>query len=383
MRDLEKELEELEALSLRRELRHIDSAQGVRIERNGQLLYNFGSNDYLGLSQHPEVKAAFQQGIEQWGAGAGASRLVSGSLPPHRALEQWLAEAKGTEAALSFANGYSTAVGAVSGLMRKGDVVILDKLCHASLIDGARMSGATLRVFGHNNMEQLKQILQQVQRKGVADKRVLIVTESVFSMDGDHARLEEMIRLKHEYEALLMVDEAHGLGVLGANGLGLSEALGVSSEIDIHMGTLGKAAGVAGGYLCASQSVIDVLVNRARSLIYSTAPPPAQAVAALAALQLIASPVGAELRATLWKNLHQFQLETGGEQKVSSAIIPWHVGCSERVLQLSQKLIEGGCFCPAIRYPTVPRTTERLRITLTAAHSPEAVTHLANLLQAV
>ena len=383
MRTPIEELQQLEKVSLRRQLRTIDAIDGVKILQNGSWYTNFGSNDYLGLSQHSLVKEAFERGVQEWGAGAGASRLVTGSLGAHAQLETWLAEAKGSEAALSFANGYSTALGVVSALAGKGDVVILDKLCHASLIDGARLSGAKIRVFGHNRIDQLEAILGQVASKNHAAQRVLVITESVFSMDGDHARLEDIVALKKRYEFVLMVDEAHGVGVLGQKGLGLVEQLGLSESVDIQMGTLGKAAGVAGGYVCATRDYIDWLTNRARSLIYSSAPPPAQALAALTALRLISSEAGAQRREALWKNIACFKNHAQLDEMPSSAIIPWHVGESARALELQDELKKAGFFCPAIRYPTVPRNTARLRITITSQHKEEEIKIFAKKLLAL
>jgi len=382
MRQPEDELAALDTASLRRRLREVDSPQLSHAEINGTSLLNFASNDYLGLANHPKVKAAFQLAVEQWGAGSGASRLICGSLTPHRQLEHSLAEAKGTEAALVFANGYATSVGTLSALLQKGDTVIVDKLSHASLIDGARLSGATIRVFPHNDLKKLEKLLATTCAKSAEDARVIVVTESVFSMDGDLAPLREIVALKERFGVLLLVDEAHGLGVHGATGMGLSEALGCSDEIDLHMGTLGKSAGVAGGYIAAKQGFIDLLINRARSFIYSTAAPPAQSAAALAALQLIRSEVGAQLRAKLWSNISLFAKLTDSTEP-TSAIIPWHVGDSAAALQLSQRLQEKfQILAPAVRYPTVPRNTARLRITLTAEHNESDIIALATALRA-
>ncbi len=380
MRSPDEELAELDAASLRRTLRPVDSPQLTHAHICGSRLLNFASNDYLGLANHPAVKSAYQGAVEIWGAGSGSSRLICGSLQPHRQLESYLAEAKGKEAALVFANGYATSVGTLSGLLRKGDTVILDKLSHASLIDGARLSGATIRVFPHNDLAKLEKLLESVTQKSTDESRTLVVTESVFSMDGDIAPLREIIVLKEKYGALLLVDEAHGLGIYGPSGMGLAEHLGCSSGIDLHMGTLGKSAGVAGGYIAAKKAFIDLLVNRARSFIYSTAQPPAQSAAALAGLQIIRSEEGSALRKRLWSNIQQFADHTQRELP-TSAIIPWHVGCSAEALALSKKLQEShGIFAPAVRYPTVPRNTARLRITLTATHNEYEIETLCRIL---
>lgn len=381
MRQPEEELAELEAASLRRVLRPVSSPQLTHAQICDSELLNFASNDYLGLANHPKVKASFGEAVEQWGAGSGASRLICGSLPPHRQLEEFIAEAKGSEAALVFANGYATSVGTLSALLKKGDTVIVDKLSHASLIDGARLSGATIRVFPHNDLVKLEKLLISTKVKSNEDARIIIVTESVFSMDGDLAPLCEIVALKKKYQVLLLVDEAHGLGVYGDSGMGLAEELDCSEGIDLHMGTLGKAAGVAGGYIAAKKSFIDLLINRARSFIYSTAPPPAQSAAALTALQIIQSKEGSGLRSKLWSNIELFSVLTKTERPTSS-IIPWHVGDSAEALALSQKLQDQhGIFAPAVRYPTVPRNTARLRITLTAEHSHQDIAMLCSALK--
>ncbi|MFC5050311.1 8-amino-7-oxononanoate synthase [Rubritalea spongiae] len=382
MRHPEDELAELESASLKRNLRPVDSPQLPHFKVNGETLLNFASNDYLGLANHPSIKAAYQEALEQWGAGSGSSRLICGSLPPHRELETFLAEAKGTSAALVFSNGYATSVGTLSALLQKGDTVILDKLSHASLIDGARLSRATIRVFPHNDLTKLEKLLQSTTEKAPPHSRTIIVTESVFSMDGDISPLAEIIALKQKYGVLLLVDEAHGLGVYGKNGMGLSEHLDCSSDIDFHMGTLGKSAGVAGGYIACSQPYRELLANRARSFIYSTAPPPAQSAAALAALKLIHSDEGTQLREKLWANIRYFS-ELTQSPLASSAIIPWHIGDSASALALSNKLQhEYSILAPAVRYPTVPRNTARLRITLTAAHSNDDIKQLYHSLAA-
>ena len=339
---------------------------------DGRQYINFSSNDYLGLSSHPEVKQAFCRGIEQWGAGSGASRLISGSLQPHQRLEAYIAEKKGKAAARVFANGYATSLGVLSGLFGKEDVILLDKLSHASLIDGARLSGATLRVFPHNHMVKLRSLLEKYKNHS---GHVLIVTESIFSMDGDAALLEQIIALKKEFGALLLVDEAHALGVCGAMGLACSP--GDADQIDLHMGTLGKAAGVAGGYVACSQDYADLIVNTSRSFIYSTAPPAGQAEAALKSLELIHAAEGKQRRQTLWENIQHFCDAVELAQRPQSAIIPWHVGEAEAALKLSEQLFASGMLVPAVRYPTVPRKTARLRITLSANHTKSQIEQLS------
>ena len=274
------ELTSLKSQSLHRRLRQMQaSADGtVELAASGRLV-NFASNDYLGLADDPLLRDAAKAAIDRYGVGAGASRLVSGTGPAHGCLEEKLARFKGTEAALTFSSGYAAAAGAIGSVVDKHDVLILDKLCHASLVDAARASGAVLRVFPHNALGKLEDHLQWARREH-PDARVVVLTESVFSMDGDRAPLAELVELKTQHGALLLVDEAHAVGVIGRNGRGLAAEVGVSKQVDIHLGTMSKALGVSGGYIAGSRSLIDLLVNRARSFIYSTAQPPALAAAA-------------------------------------------------------------------------------------------------------
>lgn len=370
----QRELEALAAAGLRRELRPLESPAGSRVSREGRELWNFASNDYLGLAGHPRVREAFVEGLHAFGAGSTASRLVCGTQEPHQRLEEALAEAKQGEAALVFSSGFATAMGVVPAVVGKEDVVILDKLAHACLVDAARLSGATLRVFPHNDTHRLAQLLATVRAKS-ATARVLVVTESVFSMDGDLCPLREIVDLVETHDALLLLDEAHGFGVLGAQGMGLAEREGLQGRIPFQMGTLSKAAGLAGGYLVAARPWIDLLVHRARSFVYSTAPPPALAHAALTALDLIRSPEGAALRAALHANTERLAPSS------PTPILPFILGSNEAALAASASLDEAGFLVPAIRYPTVPRGQARLRVSLSAAHPVEAVTALAAALE--
>ena len=303
--ELNRRLTALREQGLHRELRRVNSAQGPRIEIGGQTHLNFSSNDYLGLANHPSLKTAAVKAVEKYGAGAGASRLICGSLAPFHELEETLAAFKKTEAALTFATGYAAALGTLTALVGKGDVVILDKLVHASIVDAAKLSGAKLRIFDHNDLNDLEDKLKWADQfsKAESAKRkaeILVVTESIFSMDGDAAPLREIVALKNKYDAWLMVDEAHATGIFGKNGRGLADELGVSSQIEIQMGTLGKALGASGGYICGSRALIDFLVNRARSFIFSTAPVPAAAAAATAGIQLLQTETGDQLRSKVW-----------------------------------------------------------------------------------
>ena len=402
--ELNRRLATLRQQNLLRELRRVDSPPGTRIKIGGRTLLNFSSNDYLGLANDPILKAAAIQAVEKFGAGAGASRLICGSLAPHHELEEALASFKGAEAALSFSTGYATAIGTICALLGKDDVIVLDKLVHACIVDAARLSGAKIRVFAHNDLDNLEKILKWARRGELCEpqtklgthathpsekQRILIVTESIFSMDGDAAPLREIAALKEKYGAWLMVDEAHATGLYGKNRRGLAEASGVSGQIEVQMGTLGKAVGASGGYICGSRPLIDFLVNRARSFIFSTAPVPAAAAAATAGIRFIQSGEGERRRRTLWKHVERCRtgiLPVSDSSKngdrleacpTLSAILPVIISDEIRAMAASAALREQGIFVPAIRYPTVARGKARLRVTLTATHTTEEINLLA------
>ena len=373
---LNQELATIDDAGLRRELRRVGSGQGARVELGGRELLNFSSNDYLGLACHPALKTAAAKAVEEFGAGTGAARLISGSMRPHHELEEALADFKGTEAALSFATGYAAA-GVVSALVGKGDVVVLDKLAHACLVDAAHLSKAKLRVFKHNNMEDLGRILQWADQQ---DGQTLILTESVFSMDGDFAPLVRLVELKQQYGAWLWVDEAHATGLYGAKRRGMIKESAVSGQVEIQMGTLGKAIGSAGGYICGSRALIDLMLNRARPFMFSTAPVPAQVAASRAGIELVQSDEGEDRRGKLWSlvgRLTDGLIRHGWKlPSVSGAILPLMLGGEKVAVALSGRLLEAGVLVPAIRYPTVARDKARLRLTVSAAHELEEVDQL-------
>lgn len=389
---LASDLEGIAAAGLRRELRIVDSPQDRLIQVGGRTLLNFSSNDYLGLAHHPALAKAAIQAIEQYGTGSGASRLICGSLAAHHDLENALASFKGTEAALSFSSGYATALGVISALAGKDDVIVLDKLVHASIVDAARLSGAKLRVFRHNDLDDLASILAWADSRSSGEAtspgsarrpRTLVITESVFSMDGDVAPLREIVNLKEKHGAWLMVDEAHATGLFGELRRGVGEAQNVSEHIEVQMGTLGKAVGAAGGYVCGSRRLVDLLINRARSFIFSTAPLPAQSAAARAGIELIQGAEGEQRCASVWARRRQLgallSRATRAEAAppaIESAIVPIIIGPEEEAVSRAALLREAGFFVPAIRYPTVARGAARLRVTLTAAHSAEDVERL-------
>ena len=367
---LARDLDEIRDAGLWRELREIELAQATRITIAGRELVNFSSNDYLGLAAHPALGQAAREALERFGIGSGASRLICGSLQPHHELEAALAKWQEAEAALVFSSGFAAAQGVLTSLLGQGDVVILDKKAHASMIDAARLSDATLRVFRHNDLENLEKLLQWAADQG---GRVLVATESVFSMDGDRAPLAGIVELKERYGAWLMLDEAHAVGLYGPLGQGLAAADGMGGRIEIRMGALGKAVGTAGGFICGSRQLVDLLVNKARSFIFSTAPSPAVSAAARAGVELIQSAEGEALRGQLWQCVEELRcgVEALGWKKPAeaSAILPLIVGGEAKALAVMERLREAGFFIPAIRYPTVPHNEARLRVTLSSSHS--------------
>jgi 8-amino-7-oxononanoate synthase len=382
--ELSERLQNLAQAELSRRLRPVSSDQGREIILEGKSVLNFSSNDYLGLSSHPALKAAATVALERYGTGSGASRLISGSLKPHHDLEDCLAQFKGTEAALAFSSGYATSLGTITALVGSGDIIVLDKLVHASIVDAARLSGAKLRVFAHNDLSDLEDILKWCdrQRKANSKTQILVVTESLFSMDGDFAPLAELVPLKERYGAWLMVDEAHATGLFGETRRGLCEQFEISDRVEVQMGTLGKAIGSAGGYIAGSRALVDYLVNKARSFIFSTAPPPMVLAVAQAGIEVVRSVEGAERLIALRSRIEQFSTESGfSNSERNSPILPVIVGPETAAMELADQLLSQNIFVPAIRYPTVARGKARLRITFSAAHSENDVKRFAEVLR--
>jgi 8-amino-7-oxononanoate synthase len=367
------ELKALEEASLRRTLRSTNDMSGST--------HNFAANDYLGLGRHPALIEAARQATTLDGTGSGASRLITGTNSAVLDLEEALAAWKETEAALVFSSGYAAALGTIPALVGKGDTVILDKLAHASLIDAARLSGATVRTFPHNNVVRLEALLKKI---STAKARILVITESIFSMDGDTAPLRELVTLKDRYGAWLLIDEAHATGLFGTTGAGLIAEAGLSAHVEIVMGTLSKALGSVGGYIAGSRPLIDWLVNRARSFIYSTALPPGVIAASRAAVELAQGLEGAKLRARLQQNIAHFHAGLPDAWKdrarSQSAIQPLVCGEAAAALAMAATLREKGFLIPAIRYPTVPRNSARLRLTLSATHADKEIDSLNQVL---
>lgn len=372
---IEKGLEELRALGMERALRQFESVGGRLREGTGAGL-NFSSNDYLGLAHSSTLAAAGGAALKSYGAGAASSRLVCGTLPCHTELERRLAALKGYPAALLFGSGYLANLGVIPALAGRNDVIFADRLAHASLIDGAILSRAELKRFRHNDANHLAELLENEDRT----RRRLVITESVFSMDGDLAPLEKIAAVCERGQALLLVDEAHATGIFGPNGAGRVRELGLEGRVDISMGTMSKALGAYGGFVACSLPMRDWLINRARSFIYSTALPPAVAGAAAGALDVLASSPG--LGRDLLARAGAFRLRlsaagfnTGGS---ASQIIPLIVGKNAKAIALAERLRTSGIIAVAIRPPTVPEGTARIRLSVTLDHSPRDLENAAD-----
>ncbi len=363
----EQRLNELASRHLTRRLTTLHSGVGPVVEIEGRQILLLASNDYLGLARHPEVIQAAIEATQRFGTGAGASRLISGSLPPHQELESALARFKGAEAALTFSSGYLANIGTIPALVEQGGLILADRLCHASLIDGCRLSAADFRIYRHNDTDHLRSLLAKRRQA----RRTLIVTDGLFSMDGDLAPLPELSRLAQDYEAELYIDDAHGTGVMGPHGRGTAEHFGIEPQIPFHMGTLGKAFGSSGAYLAGTSIMIHYLMNTSRSFIFTTAPPSSSAAAATEALRILQREP--ERRARLWANRER--LFSGLTQlgftlsPSASPIMPILVGNADTALSFAEHLFKEGVYAPAIRPPTVPDTTSRIRVTVTSEHT--------------
>jgi 8-amino-7-oxononanoate synthase len=381
MKYISDELKNIKKAGLYRELNVIDNAQGVYLEVEGRKYLSFCSNNYLGLANNPLVVSAVKDAVEEYGWGAGASRLVSGNMALHETLENEISLFKEKESAIVFPTGYMANIGTISTLVSKGDLVICDKLNHASIIDGCRLSGADFRVYTHCDMEKLENIL----KKSSNYARKLIVTDSVFSMDGDLAPLPDIVSIARKYNAIIMVDEAHGTGVFGKEGRGVVEHFNLNKEIDVVMGTFSKAIGSLGGYVCGDEDLINFLRNKARSFIYTTALPPAVCAASIAGLKLIQKTPS--LRKSLWDNIRYLKdkltLLNFNVITSESPIIPILIGDADKAVGVSKYLYEKGILIPAIRPPTVPANSSRLRMTVMSTHTKEDLNRLLDVLSDV
>lgn len=354
---------------LQRRLRWVDGEQDRWVEVDGRRALLLCSNNYLGLANHPALREAAVRALHDFGVGAGSSRLVSGSMRAHRELEEALADLKGVDAALVFTSGYQANIGAIGALVGRGDEVFSDELNHASLIDGCRLSRALISIYPHNDMERLEAMLA-----ASTARRRLVVTDSVFSMDGDEAPLTAICDLADRFGAMTLVDEAHATGVLGPHGSGLVGREGLQGRVTVQMGTLGKALGCFGAFVAGRRNVVDLLINEARSFVFTTALPPAIVAAAQAALAIVRN--GDDRRQRLAKNaarLHRGLLDLGYDVPHRSHILPVIIGDPDETMAHCEQLLGLGVFAQGIRPPTVPVGTSRLRVTLMATHTDEDI----------
>jgi 8-amino-7-oxononanoate synthase len=370
---IESELERLKREGLYRRLRRVEGEQGPMLVVDGREVLNFCSNNYLGLANHPALRAAAVVAIERYGCGSGASRLISGNMALHEELEVKIAALKGTEAALVFNSGYQANIGILSLLAGEGDLIFSDSLNHASIIDGCRLSRAQTIIYPHSDLVRLEDELKKAPPRGWK----LIVTETLFSMDGVEARLAEIVDLAERYGAMVVVDEAHATGVFGPNGAGVVAKLGLGDRIPVQMGTLGKALGAFGAYVAGSKKLRELLINRSRSFIFTTSLPPSVMAMAMAAIEILYKEP--ERRLALWHNCRALRdglkglgFSLGESQ---SQIQPLVIGDAQKCMALSEQLLQKGVFAQGIRPPTVPPGTSRLRITLMATHTHEHLCH--------
>lgn len=362
-------LAELKDNGMYNEIEPLSSPNGPMIQIGEKELINLSSNNYLGLATDSSLKAVAKEAIDEWGVGAGAVRTINGTLDLHLELEQELAKFKGTEAAIAYQSGFNCNMAAISAVMGKGDVILSDELNHASIIDGCRLSGAKIVRVKHSDMDDLRQKAQEVRESGLY-KKAMFITDGVFSMDGDIAKLPEIVEIAKEFDMMVYVDDAHGSGVLG-KGHGTVKHFGLEKEVEFQIGTLSKAVGVVGGYVAGSQALIDWLKVRSRPFLFSTAVTPADAAAATAALRRIDE--HPELNEQLWENARYFKekLEALGFETgiTETPITPVIIGDEQAAQDFSKRLYEEGVYVKSIVFPTVPRGTARVRNMPTAAHT--------------
>ncbi|HYL71286.1 MAG TPA: glycine C-acetyltransferase [Candidatus Dormibacteraeota bacterium] len=368
---LNEDLDALKRDGLFRPLRVLESAQGPEVMINGKPLISLSSNNYLGLNTHPQLVEAEERAGVEWGAGTGAVRTIAGTQTLHEELERRLAQFKRTEAALTFQSGYTVNVGVLGSMLDQGDCVVSDKLNHASIIDGIRLTKADRILYEHVDVDDAERALSEARSKGY--RRVLLVTDGVFSMDGDIAPLKDLVERAESYNAAVMVDDAHATGVLGSNGRGTTDHFGLHGRVALNIGTLSKAVGVVGGYVCASQTVRDHLIHKSRPFLFSSSHPPSIAAACIAAVDVLES--GQELIDQLWTNTRHFKegLRSLGFDlgRSETPITPVMCGEAPIAMQLSDLLLERGVFAQGIGFPTVPRGHARVRTIVTATHTRE------------
>ncbi len=373
------QLKELREKGVAPKLRVLEGEQKAVCTFDGREVINLASNNYLGLTTHKALRKAAVEAAKTYGAGAGAVRTIAGTMQLHMQLEEQIAKFKNVEACVVFQSGFTANAGTVSAVLGKEDLIISDELNHASIIDGARLSRATIKVFKHKDVKDCERILQE--HASFPGKK-LIITDGVFSMDGDLAPLPELCTLAEKYDCIMMVDDAHASGVMGGNGRGTVDHFECHGRVHIQVGTLSKAIGVMGGYVCGSRDLIDFLYLRARPFLFSTSHTPATAAACMAAFSILDSAEGEKLVKKLWKNTKTFKRELkkrGFQFKASETpIVPIHVGDAAKAFEFSKKLFEAGVFAPAVGYPTVAEGKARLRAIVSAGHKKEQLVNAAD-----
>ena len=378
MKNISNELKTIKKSYLYRELNLIEGAQGPHVKIKGKPYIVFCSNNYLDLANHPAVVSAVEDAVKKYGWGAGASRLISGNMELHEGLEDVISRFKKKEATIVFPTGYMANIGVICSLVSNGDLVISDRLNHASIIDGCRLSGATFRIYPHRDVTKLEKIL----KKSTGYRHKLIVTDTVFSMDGDLAPLPDIVKIAHNYNAMVMVDEAHGTGVFGESGIGVIEHFNLNKKVNIVMGTLSKAIGSMGGFVSGDTDLINYLRNKARTFMYTTALPPAVCAASIAGIKVIQA--DHTLKEALWSNVYYLRerLKRLRLNLISSdsPIMPIIIGDAKKAVDVSRVLFEKGLLVPAIRPPTVPEKSSRLRITVMATHTRDDLERLLDVL---
>src|ERR1700724_3389876 len=377
-------LEDLKARHLYFRLKILEGEQKTVANFDGKEVINLSSNNYLGLTTHPKLRRAAIEAVREFGVGSGAVRTIAGTMEMHMRLEEQIARFKQVEACVVFQSGFAANAGTVSAILGKEDLIISDELNHASIIDGARLSKATIKVFKHKDVQDCERILQETANW---NGHKLIITDGVFSMDGDIAPLPELCTLAEKYNCIMMIDDAHSSGVLGRNGRGTVDPFNCHGRVHVQVGTLSKAIGAMGGYVCGSRDLIDYLYLRARPFLFSTSHPPATAAACQAAFTLLDSPEGERLVKKLWANTKFFKRELkkrGFQFKVSETpIIPIHVGDAAKAFEFSQQLFDAGVFAPAVGFPTAAEGKARLRAIVSATHKREHLLRAADTLAGV
>jgi glycine C-acetyltransferase len=381
---LHDQIEELKAKGLYSKLHVLDGEQKPVATFDGREVINLSSNNYLGLTTNKALKRASIDAVKKYGAGAGAVRTIAGTMTLHMELEEQIAKFKGTEACVVFQSGFTANAGTVSAILGKEDLIISDELNHASIIDGCRLSRATIKVFKHKDVADCERICKETENW---PGHKLLITDGVFSMDGDIAPLAKLCDLAEKYNCIMMIDDAHSSGVLGKNGRGTVDHAGVHGRVHIQVGTLSKAIGVMGGYVCGSRDLIDFLYRRARPFLFSTSHPPASAAACVAAFTLLDSPEGERLIKKMWSNTKFFkrQLKKRGFKFGTSEtpIVPIHVGEAAKAFEFSKKLFEAGVYAPAVGFPTVAEGKARLRAIVTATHKRSDLERACEILEQV